>query len=830
MYRLSFTLLLLASPAFAADSPTVDYTREIRPILSDKCYACHGPDAAKRKAKMRLDQRDIAIKIAIKPGDAAKSALLQRVSSKDPDEMMPPPESKKPPLTPAQIDLVKHWIEQGAKFDEHWAYVPPVRHEPPNAGKGWALNNIDRFIAADQQKRGFKPAVEADRVTLIRRLSFDLLGLPPKIEDVDAFVSDKSPDAYERLVDRLLRSEHFGERMAEYWLDLVRYADTAGYHSDNHRDVALFRDYVINAFNKNKPFDQFTIEQLSGDLLPNATAEQRIASGYNRLLQTTEEGGAQPKEYAAKYAADRVRNASVVWLGATMGCCECHNHKFDPFTTQDFYRFAAFFADLQEKPVGRQDQTLLPSAEQSAALKKLDSELAAVKEKLEKSSLELDAAQAKWEAEVAAAKEKPKLPKPVSDALAVEASKRTPPQKQAIATHYRTIAPLLEPLRKELAQFRRQRDELVKQIPTTLVSIAGAPRTMRVLPRGNWLDDSGDVVLPDVPGFFASRLPAGDPKATHTRLELAKWLTARDNPLVARVFVNRLWKIAFGQGLVKSLDDFGSQGAPPTHPQLLDYLAIEFIDSGWDVKHVLRLMLGSATYRQSSKLGTRKSERGTEDLGNLWLSHQNRFRLDAEMVRDNAQAISGLLSEQVGGPSVKPAQPAGYWSFLNFPVRDWQKDTDSRQYRRGLYTYWCRSFLHPALLAFDAPTREECTVERPRSSTPLQALVLLNDPNFVEAARVLAEKALRAGMNDGERFTWVYRRALSRLPRPEEAAILAELLAKHRKEFAADPEGAKKLIAVGDWPHPTDLSAAELAAWTSLCRLILNLHETITRN
>ncbi|MFL5342522.1 MAG: PSD1 and planctomycete cytochrome C domain-containing protein [Gemmataceae bacterium] len=821
MYRLSFALLIFASPAVAAD---VDYTRDIRPILSDKCYACHGPDSAKRKAKLRLDQREVAVKEAIKPGDPAGSPLVQRVSSHDADEQMPPPESKKLPLTAVQVELMKRWIQQGAKFDQHWAYVPPVRPEPPKAGAGWARNAIDEFIVAEHAKRGFTPAPEADHVTLIRRLSFDLIGLPPKVEDVDAFVKDKSPDAYEKLVARLLASEHFGERMAEYWLDLVRYADTGGYHSDNHRDVTLFRDYVINAFNRNKPFDQFTTEQLAGDLLPSPTTEQRIASGYNRLLQTTEEGGAQPKEYAAKYAADRVRNASVVWLGATMGCCECHDHKFDPFSTKDFYKFAAFFADIQEKPVGRQDQTLLPSPDQAAELKKLDAELAELKLIM---SPELPAAQAKWEAEYQAAKEKPKLPKPVADALAIDVAKRTPQQKQVVAAHFRSTTPLLEPLRKQQVETQRKRDELVKQIPTTLVSMSGPPRTVHVLPRGNWLDETGEIVTPDVPAFFVSRLPPHDAKARYTRLDLAKWLTAPDNPVVARVFVNRLWKIAFGQGLVKSLDDFGSQGASPTHPQLLDWLATEFSRSGWDVKHVLTLIVSSATYRQSSACPKELRER---DPANQWLARQNRFRLDAEMVRDDALAVAGLLSEQVGGPSAKPAQPAGYWSFLNFPVREWQKDSDSRQYRRGLYTYWCRSFLHPALLAFDAPTREECTVERPRSSTPLQALVLLNDPNFVEAARVLAEKALRAGQTDDERFAWLYHRALSRSPKPAEAKILAELLAKHRAEFAADKAAATKLIAVGDWPHPKDVDAAELAAWTSLCRVVLNLHETITRN
>jgi hypothetical protein len=817
------SIVLFVVPVLAAE-PMVDYTRDIKPLLSDRCYTCHGPDAAKRKAKLRLDVRDEAIKVAIKPGKSGESPLVERISSSDADEVMPPAESKKPRLTPAQVALVKRWIDQGAKFDQHWAYVKPQRPEVPKVAGAWPRNDIDRFIAAEHAKHEFAPAAEADRVTLARRLYFDLLGLPPRPEEVDAFVKDQSPDAYEKLVDRLLESKHYGERMAIYWLDLVRYADTNGYHSDNHRDVTPYRDYVINAFNTNKRFDQFTIEQLAGDLLPNPTDEQKIASGYNRMLQTTEEGGSQPKEYIAKYAADRVRNASAVWLGSTMGCCECHNHKFDPFTTKDFYSLAAFFADIVETPVGHQQQTLFPTPEQAAALKKIDTRLAELHAQLEKSTPELEKALAKWEEELKAKKDNPKLPKPVADALAIEPAKRNAKQKQTIAAHYRSIAPLLEPQRKEQAQLHQQREAVVSKVATTLISMSGPPRTVRILARGNWLDETGEIVKADVPGFLSLRLPSD----RANRMDLAKWLVNPDNPLTARVFVNRLWKLAFGQGIVKTLEDFGSQGSPPTHPQLLDWLATEFIASGWDVKHMLRLMLNSAAYRQSSVASKDLRER---DPNNLWLARQNRFRLDAEMMRDAALEIAGLLSDHVGGPSVKPSQPAGYWAYLNFPVREWQKDSGEKQYRRGLYTYWCRTFLHPALVAFDAPTREECTVDRPRSSTPLQALVLLNDPNFVEAARVFAQRMLKdGGKDDIDRLNWAYRRALSRNPRPEESKILTDLLAHHREEFAKNAEQAKKLLAIGDHPMPKDVSPAELAAWTSVARVILNLHETITRN
>jgi mono/diheme cytochrome c family protein len=816
-------LLAAAARVPAAPKP-VDYSREVQPILTAHCYACHGPDEGKRKAKLRLDQRDSALKKAVKPGDAAHSPLVERIVSDDPEQVMPPPNSKKERLSAAQIDVLRRWIDQGAKFDLHWSYVKPTRPALPAVkNTAWVRNAVDAFVAAGQEAHGFAPAPEADRITLIRRLSFDLIGLPPTPAEVEAFVNDRSPDAYEKVVERLLGSEHYGERMAMVWLDAVRYADTGGYHSDNHRDVWLFRDYAINAFNANKRFDQFTAEQLAGDLLPNPTTEQRIASGYNRLLQTTEEGGAQPKEYTAKYAADRVRNVSSVWMASTMGCCECHNHKFDPFTMKDFYSLSAFFADIQEKAVGRQDQTPIMTPQTGARAKLLDEQIALFRSTLTKPSAEIDALQAAWEEKLRAEGTKG-LPKPVADAFAVEPAKRTQQQKQAIANYYRTIVPELEPVRKALADAQGQHDAIMKTVPTTLVTTAVAPRTVRVLPRGNWLDDSGEVVQQAAPAFLASLDTKGQ---RATRLDLAKWIVSPDNPLTARVFVNRLWKIAFGQGIVKSLDDFGIQGALPSHPQLLDWLAVEFMESGWDVKHMLRLLVTSNAYRQSSVAAKEVREK---DPANAWLARQGRFRLDAEMVRDEALEISGLLSRKVGGPSVKPYQPAGYWSFLNFPVREWQADKGANLYRRGLYTYWCRTFLHPSLLAFDAPTREECTVERTRSSTPLQALVLLNDPIYVEAARVFAERIMRQNGDMAARLDWAYRRAVSRAVKPDEVGVLDALYQKHLAEFRADKAGAEKAVAVGQWPVPKDMDTAELAAWTSVARVILNLHETITRD
>jgi hypothetical protein len=505
-----------------------------------------------------------------------------------------------------------------------------------------------------------------------------------------------------------------------------------------------------------------------------------------------------------------------------MGCAECHSHKFDPITTKEFYSFAAFFADLKERGGGRQEQTRLPTPEQAARMKQLDERIAPLQ--LAMAAAALDGALAKWEASLKGGASKG-LPKEVQAVLAVEPAKRNPKQKQALANYYRSIAPELQSVRQQLAELQREKDDLKKAIPSTLVSEAVAPRVMRVLPRGNWLDDSGEVVQPGVPASL-SRLDLQGRRAT--RLDLGRWMVAPDNPLTARVFVNRLWKLFFGQGIVKTLDDFGSQGAWPAHPELLDWLAVEFRDSGWDVRHVIKLMVLSRTYRQTSK---ESEELRRRDPYNVLLGRQGRFRLDAEMVRDNALAVSGLLVRKVGGPSVRPYQPAGYWAYLNFPTREWQKDKGGDLYRRGLYTYWCRTFLHPSLLAFDASTREECTVERPRSNTPQQALVLLNDPTYVEAARVLAERAIHKGGAEAEgRIHFIYRQVLGRRAEAEEVRVLAALYRQHLEQYTRDRAGAVALLRVGDWPPPQDVPAPEAAAWTSVARVVLNLHETITRN
>ncbi len=772
VYALVATLFA-ASAVGAQDTRKVEFNRDIRPILSNNCFVCHGPDNNLRKAKLRLDDEKDAHAKVIAVGKPMESELFLRMITSEGDKVMPPTKTNKK-LTKHEIALVKAWIEQGAKYEGHWSLIAPRKHAVPAVkNAAWPRNDIDRFVLARLEKEGVVPSFEADRRTLIRRLSFDLIGLPPTPEEVEAFLADTSPNAYEKVVDRLLNSKHFGERMAVHWLDVVRYADTAGYHSDNNRDVWMYRDWVIGAFNSNMPFQQFAIQQIAGDLLPNPTSEQKIASGHNRLLQTTQEGGSQPKEYTAKYAADRVRNFSTAWLGLTLGCTECHDHKYDPFTTKEFYQLAAFFADIQEKAVGGQVQTPIMTSEIQEKLRLLDAEIAEMMKKIAE------------------------LPK--ADVKAAQA---------------------------KLAQVQKQKAAVQKAIPTTLISTSVTPRMVRILRRGNWLDNSGEIVEPGVPAALHGMKIEKDKKRA-TRLDLANWLVASENPLTSRVFVNRLWMLFLGQGIVKTADDFGALGSWPTHPELLDWLALDFDASGGDIKRAIRQIVTSATYRQSSK-GT--PELRQRDPYNQLIARQDRFRLDAEFIRDNALAVSGLLVEKIGGPSVKPYQPAGYWRYLNFPMREWTNDRGENQYRRGLYTFWQRTFLQPSLLAFDASTREECTVERPRSNTPQQALVLLNDPTYVEASRVFAERVIRSRKTTADRIQVAFQIALQRQANKAEAKVLSNLYEQHRKHYDAHAKEAQALLGIGYTPAGKELAIAELAAWASVTRVILNLHETITRD
>lgn len=1015
-------LLWPAPRGVAEEAEALRFNRDIRPILSENCFTCHGPDGNARKGKLRLDVAEDGpgykgAYSVLQPGQPDSADLLARVLSSDPDEVMPPPATEKH-VKPEQVALLQRWIAEGAVYEPHWAYVTPRRPAVPEAA-GWGRNAIDAFVLSRARAEGIEPAPEADAVTLLRRLYFDLTGLPPAPEVARAFAANPSEEAYAAVVEELLASPHYGERMAIDWLDQVRYADTNGFHSDEKRSIWPYRDYVIHAFNTNKPFDVFTKEQLGGDLMPDAGREQQVAAAYNRLNQLTAEGGAQPKEYISIYAADRVRTLTSVWMGSTVGCAQCHDHKYDPFSMKDFYSLSAFFADIKEEAVYASGQnwqpTLeLPTPEQEASQKKLERRAALIERKLTEPSLRIERAFREWMAESA-----PKLASmgakhwkyltpldvsaehgsttatqkdgstltsgllPVDEVyrvalqpgarfltgLRLEALRHEsfptgvsrgngnfvlsgvelwikragaelervalasaeasfeqagwpvagvldgdPTTGWAVEGHVRNaaeaatfalarplllaendrlelvlrhetgiaghaigrfrvavtdmkrprvklpggIAPdLLYPLihaaegvadateldglrrrfledyellddeREALKQTRAELAALKKAIPYTMATVATEPRVTRVLARGNWMDESGEIVEPATPGFLPPLRVEG---RRANRLDLAEWLVSPEHPLTARVFVNRLWRNYFGKGLSGVLDDLGSQGRQPANPDLLDWLAAEFVESGWDVKHLVRLMVRSSAYRQSSIPSKATEEK---DPLNLLFAHQSRYRLEAELVRDNALAVSGLLTPAVGGPSFYPYQPDGYYANCNtfggdlsYPISPGEE-----QYRRGMYTFWKRSFLHPSMLAFDAPSREECTADRPTSNTPLQALVLLNDPTYVEAARVFAQRIIEQGGGTAEeRIRFAFERALSRAPMAEEITLLAQLLESQRSAYGAAPEAAAAFVSAGQAPLPEAIPVPELAAWTAVARTILNLHEVITRS
>ncbi|MCH2061701.1 MAG: PSD1 and planctomycete cytochrome C domain-containing protein [Verrucomicrobiales bacterium] len=724
----------------------VDFNRDIRPLLSQNCFACHGPDQHERKGKLRLDTMQGSRKV-IEEGDLSSSELIARIMSEDPEERMPPPEGGKK-LDAKQVELLRSWVLSGAEYEEPWAYVAPSRSPLPSVkDRKWVSNWIDSFILSALEEEGLKPAPDADPVTLVRRLHFDLTGLPPGPEVVESYSRNTDKEArYEQLVDQLLGSPHFGERMAVYWLDLVRFADTVGYHGDQDHNITPYRDYVIDAFNLNLPFDRFTREQLAGDLLENPTIDQQVATGYNRLLQTSHEGGVQAKEYLAIYAADRIRNLSAVWMGGTLGCAQCHDHKYDPYTTRDFYAMSAFFADIDEVEHFRVGSNSLPT--------------------------------------------------------------RRPPEIKVLSRRDREMLAGLEAMKPRSGDIEKQIAKVKSRERFTMVTRSIKPRVTRVLPRGNWLDESGEIVEPAVPVFMGKLAGV---KGRATRLDLANWLTDVENGsggLTARVFVNRLWYLFFGEGISRSLDDFGGQGLPPGNPGLLDRLAVEFYGAKWNIKHMVKLLVMSRAYRQGS-IANGDSMR--VDPLNRFFSRQSRYRLPAEMIRDNALAVGGLLVLDYGGASSKPFQPPGYYRHLNFPQRKYKQHTDSRQYRRGLYVHWQRQFLHPMLKAMDAPSREECTARRPRSNTPTAAMVLLNDPSFVDAARSFAKRIISEGGNTVEsRLKYAYRIALSRHPEAEEQRILKKLLVTTREEVEGED--------------------AQLAAWHAVARALLNCSEINTRN
>lgn len=1008
-------LLVRSVSLLAADPPGPGFNRDIRPILSEHCLTCHGPDSNSREADLRLDVRENALSKrdapTIVPGKPAESELLKRVRSDDEFVQMPPPDSGKKPLTEEQIQLLEAWIQDGAEYESHWAFIPPKSPDVPQVKHQQRVRNpIDAFVLRKLESHELGLSPEADRRTLIRRVSLDLTGLPPTPAEIDAFLSDQSPDAYEKLVDRLLASDRYGEHMARYWLDAARYADTNGYQYDLEREQWVWRDWVIWAFNQNMPFDEFTRQQIAGDLLPDATDLTRLATGFHRNHPITIEGGVIDEEYRTEYVVDRVVTTSTVWMGLTMLCGRCHDHKYDPISQQEFYEFFAFFNRVPERGLnGFDPKRKIESPLNDGRLKEIDQRLAAAKQHLQQVAGSAGLPYDEWEARVKtdeqtnwtvlvptsmksaggatltvqddrsvlAHEKNPATEeyivelKPDAEsisALRLEALKdpstvnggagrgsngnfvmsefvveisaaETPDQFQkidiaaaeadyaqqnfdiklaidgkadntgwAVDGHQKiedrtavfilaepienarekiirvrmsfqyglshqiarfrlAVAPgqsapltlaigkILETPRdkrnpqqteqlhdwllrkyaakdvrkaaRELAVVEGERQQLANSIPATMIMAEQPnPRTTHVLYRGEY-DKPRDEVDSGVPAALPP-LPDGVP---NNRLALAEWLVQPDHPLTSRVFVNRVWQRLFGTGIVKTSEDFGSQGDWPSHPDLLDWLAVRFVELDWDIKALHKLIVMSSTYRQSSVVTT---EQQAEDPENRLLSRGPRRRLDAEVVRDSALLVSGLLVEQPGGPSVFPYHPEGLWQEINNRPgysRTYQQSHGSDLYRRSLYTFWKRTVPPPSMATFDAPEREFCVVRRSRTNTPLQAFVMLHDPQFVEAARKLAERMLKAtGPSLDEQISHGFEIVTSRLPSEQELQVLKETYQHRLQQYQENPEAAQTLLSVGESPRDESLELRQHAAMTSVARLLLNLSEFVTLN
>ena len=1023
-----FTLAISAvcQPRVGLAETAIDFDRDIKPILSDNCYHCHGPDGESREADLRMDQKESVFEERddywiVLPGEPDESELVARLITSDEDEMMPPAESGKE-LTAEQIELLQRWVAEGAPWKEHWSFVPPSRPQLTDTKHlEGARNEIDYFVMRRLAAVGLKPEAAADRRTLARRLYLDLTGLPPTAEQTQKFVDDHSDEAYEQLVDQLLASPQYGERMTVAWLDQARYADTNGFSIDGGRHMWLWRDWVINAYNQNMPFDQFAIEQLAGDLLPEATTDQLVATGFNRNHMITHEGGTINEENLANYASDRVRTTAEVFMGLTMGCAQCHDHKYDPLTQRDYYRFLAYFNTLGDKGrdgdgginsipkieatsiLGRneieanqlrsqlqvlQQQQKQPLASQAAWEKEAKRELAGLGQGLklvpaeilkfstpnrgggfelrdkqtlylkdgggrspsiltkisqekvtglrivfypdesfkngglgygEKEGLEgsflltslsasatalpseqvdlyemIDFSSAtasvshpdhpavdciaptdtegwspgshvtspqsitfKFSQPVNASEtpyltvmmvwggggkltggkcriftisgndDQTNLPQDVQEALDISAAQRSPQQAERLRVYHASLAPERANLRYQIANLEERLETLTSKFEVMVMNTSKKPRKTHMLNRGQY-DQPGEEVTAGVP-VGLPQPPADFPK---NRLGLARWLVQPDHPLTSRVAVNRLWQMFFGRGIVFTSADFGSQGSPPTHPKLLDWLALEFIESGWDVKHLVKTMVMSSAYRQSSVTTPEKLE---ADPYNQLLSRGPRFRLEAEFVRDAVLQVSGLLTERIGGPSVRPYQPPNLWREISHygssPATSqvFVQDHGERLYRRSMYTYWKRTVPPPSMISFDAPSRETCTMQRERTNTPLQALVMLNDPQFVEASRNFAERILLASNETEARIRFAFEQALSRPPSDAELAIVRKTLDQELTRFRANPDAAAAYLQYGEADRDSDLTLEEHAAWTTVATLIFNLSEMITK-
>jgi hypothetical protein len=825
-------LACLCASAMGAetDASKLDFNHDIRPILSNYCHKCHGPDAAQRQGGsdgLRLDTRDGALAdqggyAAIVPGKPEKSALIERIRSTDDDMRMPPKEMGKR-LSPREVELLTKWIEQGAPYATHWSYAQPARPPLPAVKQtNWPRNELDRFILARLEREGLTPTPQADRAALLRRVSLDLTGLPPTLADLEVFASQ-----YESYVDKLLDSPAYGEHWARAWLDLARYADSAGYADDPPRTIWLFRDYVIRSLNANKPLDQFTIEQIAGDLLPNPTDEQLIATAFNRNTTTNNEGGTSDEEFRSVAIVDRVNTTLAVWMGTTIACAQCHNHKYDPVTQAEYFQLYAFFNNTADADKRDESPLLARPTEQELqqqAAKK--EEIKKLTEKLAAATPELLEAQKKWEAELADEEKltAAKLPEAIAAIVKTAADQRTEAQQGELTKHYLSVAPELDRDRKRLETLKKQVADFkpAESVPIMRDLPPDKRRVTKLQYRGNYLEQ-GPEVSEGTPGCFPP-LADGAPK---DRLALARWLIDDTNPLTARVFANRFWEQLFGIGIVATSEEFGSQGELPSHPELLDWLATELVRLQWNQKAFLKMLVTSATYRQSSRV---TPELAARDPDNRLLARGPRVRLSAEMVRDQALALSGLLSNKMYGPPVKPPQPPIELKAAFGSAVDWQDSAGEDKFRRALYTSWRRSNPYPSMATFDAPNREVCTIRRDRTNTPLQALVTLNDPVFIEAAQALARRiVLEGGASPRERLAFGMKLCLARDAHAAELDRLLKFYEASLADYRANSEAAKKMATDPLGPLPDGQEAAELAAWTVVGNVLLNLDEMLMK-
>ncbi|QDU47868.1 DUF1553 domain-containing protein [Gimesia panareensis] len=835
----------------ATDKPAaakIDFEKSIRPLLVQHCQDCHGPDA--REGGLRLTSRKNLLlrndsgEPAIVAGKSDQSELIHRVSTKVEGEQMPPADVGDQ-LTAQEIATLKQWIDEGAVWPseseepKHWAYLPPEKHPLPKIKGSARVNNaIDAYVVRklQQQNPPLQQAPIADPARLLRRVSLDLIGLPPTPEQVAAFEKDHSPAAYEKYVDNLLKSPRYGEKWARQWLDLARYADSNGFQADQLREMWLYRDWVINALNRDMPFNQFTIQQIAGDLIPNATLDQKIATGFHRCTTCNVEAGVDPEENRVNQIFDRVNTTGMVWLGTTFECAQCHNHKYDPFTQQDYYQIFAFFNNtpLEVKQVGKSvtfdvtgPKLMVPLSKETQQQKdQLTNERLALQKKVNQRQKQLEESYKTWEESTLAllenSEEGAKVPDNIRKILNTETDKRTAKQTKALTAYQREQDADYAQLNEQLNQVREKLNELEPDTSLVMVEM-DKPRMNNIFKRGNFLD-KGAQVAPQTPEALHPLQAQGTPN----RLAFAKWLVARENPLVARVTVNRWWSQFFGQGIVATQEDFGSQGDPPTHPELLDWLAVEFMEHNWSMKHVHKLIVMSATYQQSSKVTPALLE---ADPYNKLLTRGPRLRLSAETIRDNALAISGLLSTKMGGPPIYPPQPNGLWRHVGRNAPKYNTSTEEDRYRRGVYVIWRRSAPYPSFTNFDAPDRGACTINRSRTNTPLQALTLLNDPAYIEIAtglaKRLATRGLTSGMTDRERIEYAFRLCLSRQPKTVEVDHLTKVFEQELKHFQDHPQSAQKLISAEN--RPEGVGASRMAAWLYVANILLNLDETITK-